>query len=113
MWKKIDSRPPIPPKPMTLPGRPRKQRKELEEMSQPSSNTKRLRKNYIVMTCRLYHVEGHNANGCPNAGNRGNNSGPTPYPQTAQQPDTTAPQSAFSQTCPSAHSNRGIKKNNR
>ena len=94
MWKKTDSRPPIPPKPRTLPGRPKKQRtKEPDEMTQPSSNTKKLRKNYVVMTCRLCHVEGHNANGCPNAGNRGNNCGPTLNPETAQETQA-APQSA-------------------
>ena len=86
MWKKTNFRPPIPPQPRPLPGRPKKlRRKEPKKISEPNSTTKKLKKNYVVMTCRLCKAEGHNANGCLTAPARlavfsQNASAPPPIP---------------------------------
>ena len=54
MWKKSTANPPIPPRSRTLPGRPKKLRhKEPEGVQVEGTGTKRLKKNYIVMTCRF------------------------------------------------------------
>ena len=88
MCKKTNFRPPIPPQPRSLPGRPKKlRRKEPKKISEPNSTTKKLKKNYVVMTCRLCKAEGHNANGCPTAPARpaaSSQNAPAPPPVPSQ-----------------------------
>ena len=66
MWKKSDATQPLPPKKRNTPGRPKKmRRKEPEEILKENSSKRKLRKTYVVITCSLCKVEGHNATGCP------------------------------------------------
>ena len=99
MWKKSASNPPIPPQEKKLPGRPKKQRrKEPEELHNTNTGTKKLKKNYIVMTCRGCKVQKHNINGCPNVQTR---TAPTSQPgQPTSQPTRTPTQQSHQTSQP-------------
>lgn len=69
LWKRTNAIPPKPPARKKMPGRPKKsRRKEPDEITPASTGTRKLRRSYISMTCRVCGGKGHNCIGCPNKG---------------------------------------------
>ncbi|KAJ9551842.1 hypothetical protein OSB04_015887 [Centaurea solstitialis] len=65
-WPPNELNKPLPPKPRTMPGRPKKKRKRA--IHEPAPHVGRLSKVGTVITCRICGGEGHNRNGCKQKG---------------------------------------------
>ncbi|KAJ9537409.1 hypothetical protein OSB04_030142 [Centaurea solstitialis] len=65
-WPPNELNKPLPPKPRTMPGRPKKKRKRA--IHEPAPHVGRVSKVGTVITCKICGGEGHNRNGCKKKG---------------------------------------------
>ncbi|KAJ9542806.1 hypothetical protein OSB04_029312 [Centaurea solstitialis] len=68
-WPPNELNKPLPPKPRTMPGRPKKKRKRA--IHEPTPHVGRVSKVGTIITCHNCGGEGHNKNGCKEAKNKG------------------------------------------
>jgi hypothetical protein len=66
-WEKTEYVKLVPASVRRRPGRPKKQRRK-DAFEEGPSNSKKMKRSYLVITCSRCSLEGHNKNGCVNQG---------------------------------------------